>query len=104
MVSFNRYASGSVGGFLYRRVLGIEALDAGYSIFKFEPRLGGNITHAEGKTLTPYGDIEASWLIENDSIKMKVRVPVSTKCELYSPNEEKIFLNAGEHEYSYPLN
>lgn len=33
MISYNHYASGAVGAFLYRRVLGVEPLEAGISVF-----------------------------------------------------------------------
>ena len=44
MISYNHYASGAVGAFLYRRVLGVEPTEAGYRKFKFAPVVGGGIT------------------------------------------------------------
>lgn len=34
MVSFNHYAYGAVGDFLYSRILGIEPVEAGYQRFR----------------------------------------------------------------------
>ena len=64
--SLNHYAYGAVGDFLYRRVLGIEPLEGGYRKYKFCPIIGGGITCAKGKITTPYGNIKASWKIENE--------------------------------------
>ena len=36
MISFNHYASGAVGDFLYRRILGLEAIKPGYETFKVQ--------------------------------------------------------------------
>ena len=33
MISYNHYASGAVGAFLYQRIVGIEAVDPGYKTF-----------------------------------------------------------------------
>ena len=58
MISYNHYASGAVGDFLYRRVAGIEALEPGYREFKVQPVLGGEITWAKSHVQTPYGQIQ----------------------------------------------
>lgn len=44
MVSFNHYANGAVGDWLYRRVAGLEAIEPGYKKFKVAPLVGGGLT------------------------------------------------------------
>ena len=98
--SLNHYAYGAVGDFLYRRVLGIEPLEGGYRKYKFCPIIGGGITCAKGKITTPYGNIKASWKIENEVFYAEIDVPVSCKCEFVSPSGEQVTFLSGEHEFS----
>lgn len=86
MVSFNHYASGAVGDFLYRRIAGIEALDGGYRRFRVAPVLGGNLTWAEAGVDTPYGKASVSWKIREDSFSIRVIVPPGTECEIVLPS------------------
>lgn len=98
--SLNHYAYGAVGDFLYRRVLGIEPLEGGYRKYKFCPIIGGGITCAKGKITTPYGNIKASWKIENEVFYAEIDVPVSCKCEFVSPSGEQVTFLSGEHKFS----
>lgn len=103
MVSFNHYANGAVGDWLYRRCLGIETIEGGYKIFKVEPILGENLKWVKGKVNTPYGWIKIKWEIVNDYFTIYLHIPVSTKCNLVMPNKENYELNSGEYTYSCPI-
>lgn len=97
MVSFNHYASGAVGDFLYRRIAGIEAVTGGYRNFRIVPVLGGGITSAAGKVDTAYGIIESSWKIEEGKFSINVKIPVGTECELVLPDGTKEKLSNGSY-------
>ena len=97
MLSFNHYASGAVGDFLYSRVLGIQECEPGYKKFLFAPLLGEGIHHAKGHTLTPYGEIKASWEKKGESISYSIDVPVSCSC-LVRINGKEVALESGHHE------
>ena len=101
MVSFNHYASGAVGDFFYRRILGIEEIEPGYRSFRFAPAFGGDITSAKGHTLTPYGTIEASWKKEGDLLKADIAVPYGATCEV-KVGEPKT-LKQGKHHLEIKL-
>lgn len=100
MISYNHYASGAVGDFLYRRVAGIEATSAGYKTFRVKPIVGGGLTHACGVTKCSYGEIKSEWSVENGLFEIKVSVPVNTTCELILPNEDRHILSNGNYSYS----
>jgi alpha-L-rhamnosidase len=102
MISFNHYASGAVGDFLYRRILGIEPLEAGYKKFQIKPLLGGELTWASGEVDTPYGKIYTRWEIQGQNITVNVKVPVGTTCELYLPNNSQKMIGSGI--YSFAVN
>lgn len=86
MISYNHYASGAVGDFLYRRVLGLEAVEPGYKSFTVKPVLGGGLTWAKGSVQTPYGLTGAEWRLEGERFTIHVRVPVGTKCQVVLPD------------------
>ncbi len=106
MVSFNHYAAGSVGDFLYRRVLGIEATEGGYRTFRVSPKPGGDLTYAEGSVECAYGRIAVRWDISGDDIsedrefRLKLEVPMSTKCQVELPDGTCRTIGSGAHEYS----
>ena len=103
MISYNHYASGAVGDFLYRRVAGIEALEPGYKTFKVQPVLGGGLTWAKGHVLTPYGLVSSHWTIENGKFTVEVQVPVGTACQLTMPDGDTIYLGSGKHTHTCPV-
>lgn len=103
MVSFDHYASGSVGEFLYSRIVGIRITEPGYKSFEVKPVLGGNLSYASASTLTPYGEIKVRWDIKDDDFTIRVQVPMSTTCKLTLPNQETKELSYGKHEISCKL-
>ena len=103
MISYNHYASGAVGDFLYRRVAGIEALEPGYKTFKVEPILGGDLTWAKSHVLTPYGRIATQWKIESGVFTVETQVPMGTTCQLTLPNGNTLTLPSGSHTHTCPV-
>ena len=97
MISYNHYASGAVGDFMYRRVLGIEPIEPGYKTFRVAPLVTDSITSAKGCVGTPYGDIKVSWEQTGNSRKMEISVPVGTKAEVTLNGTETVVLESGNH-------
>ena len=63
MNSFNHYAYGAVGEWLYRAVLGIEIdeADPGYHHVLISPQTGDDFTYAQGSYNSPYGQVAVRW-------------------------------------------
>ncbi len=97
MNSFNHYAYGSIGTWLYRTAAGIELDPArpGYKHIILRPQPGGGLTHAAGKLKTPYGELVSQWGINNDTFDWQVVVPPNTTATVYLPaqNGAKITLD-----------
>ena len=100
MVSFNHYAAGAVGDWLYRRVAGIEPIEGGYRSFRIAPVLGGGLTSATGRIRTPYGPLSSDWEIEGDQFTLRVEVPVSTVCEVRLPDGRAHTVGSGTYSFS----
>lgn len=103
MISFNHYASGAVGDFLYRRISGIEPIEGGYKSFRISPTMAGRgITSASGSIVTPYGEIKSKWDLSDSDCRIYVEVPVGTTCKLkfFGLSEN---LGSGKYEYKVKL-
>ncbi len=100
MVSFNHFAPGAVGDFLYRRIAGLEALEGGWRRFKVEPMPGGGLTSAGAWQETPYGRIELSWTRKGEAFNLEVTVPVGTTCFLRLPDGKSEELGSGRYAFS----
>lgn len=88
MNSFNHYAYGAVGDWLYRTVAGIQPEESapGYKRFVVAPQPGGGLTFAEGELETMYGRIRSAWKLgENGVIELEVTVPPNTSAEIRLP-------------------
>ena len=103
MISYNHYASGAVGDFLYRRVAGLEAVEPGYKVFNVKPLVGGGITWAKGSVITPYGKAASEWKVENGTFTVTIQVPVGTTCQLTLPDGTEKSFPSGRYTESCPM-
>ena len=99
MISYNHYAAGAVGDFLYRRIAGLEATAPGYRSFAVKPVLGGGLTAACASVETPYGKAASDWKIEDGTFTLNVTVPVNTDCTVTLP--DGTVKTAGSGTYTY---
>jgi alpha-L-rhamnosidase len=87
MNSFNHYAYGAVGDWLYRVVAGIE-LDPhapGYKRILIQPQPGGQLTYARARLDSLYGRIESKWTLEDDEFQLAVTIPANTEGIVHVP-------------------
>ena len=101
MISYNHYASGAVGAFLYERVAGIEAIEPGYRTFRIRPLAGGG-HHLRKREVrvTPYGRIVSEWKIEDNTFYLDIQVPVGTKCAAALPDGTASEYGSGSYHLS----
>jgi alpha-L-rhamnosidase len=87
MNSFNHYAYGAVGEWMYRVVGGInvDPTAPGYKHILVRPRPGGDLTYARARHLTPYGNVSSSWSIASGRIRLAVEVPPNTTATVSLP-------------------
>lgn len=88
MNSFNHYAFGAVGDWMYRNIGGIDLDPAvpGYKRARIAPRVGGGLTSARASLETPYGSLATAWRIDGQQFLLDVTVPVNTTAEVTLPN------------------
>lgn len=97
MISYNHYASGAVGDFLYRRVAGIEAIEPGYRRFKVAPLFGGGLSEVEASYESPYGLIQVHWTEDEKTRTVMLQVPVGTQAELELIGRSKEVFSSGSY-------
>lgn len=85
MNSFNHYAYGAIGNWLYTWVAGLSALEPAYKRILIRPIPGGDLTHARGTLRTMYGLAESKWRIEDGSFLLDVIVPANTSAKVVVP-------------------
>ncbi|MDQ3534884.1 MAG: glycoside hydrolase family 78 protein, partial [Bacteroidota bacterium] len=80
MTSFNQYAYGAVGDWLYRCVAGIDTKEEGpgYKKIVIKPEPGEGINFARGVLQTYYGKVVSHWKQDNDKFILDVEIPVNT--------------------------
>lgn len=85
MNSFNHYAFGSVGEWLYSVIGGIETDDPGFKKIIIKPLLGGGIAFAKTSYNSINGQIITDWRIENKIFHLNITIPVNTTATVYIP-------------------
>lgn len=105
MNSFNHYAYGAVGEWLYNTVAGldIDPEKPGYKHIRFHPQPGGGLTHAKAALDTRYGLASIEWRIEGGSLSVSCVVPPNTTATLQLPDgSQPTALKAGHFETQIP--
>ncbi|MDQ3535578.1 MAG: glycoside hydrolase family 78 protein [Bacteroidota bacterium] len=92
MNSFNHYAIGAVGEWMYRSILGInnDRDHPGYKHFTIQPIPGGTLTWARGSYHSIAGTIAVSWKKKNKYFLLDVEVPVNTTATVVLPHGKSI--------------
>lgn len=87
MNSFNHYAYGAIGDWMYRVVAGIDTEEdnPGYKGIQIKPHIGEQLSHAKAELQTYYGQVVSGWEKVDDKLKLNVSVPVNTKAVVYVP-------------------
>ncbi|MFJ4833373.1 alpha-L-rhamnosidase [Streptomyces sp. NPDC088747] len=85
MNSFNHYAYGSVGEWMYTNIAGISAGRPGYREIVVRPRPGGDVTSARATFTSVYGPISTQWRQRSDGFLLTCAVPPNTTAEVWIP-------------------
>ena len=77
MNSFNHYAYGAVGAWMYRVIAGLDLdpEEPGYRHSLFRPRPGGSITRAAASLKTPHGETSIRWELTQGQLNVDLLVP-----------------------------
>lgn len=87
MNSFNHYAYGAIGDWLYQVVAGIEVDPGapGYKRILIQPQPGGGLTYASAGLDSMYGRIESKWKLVDDVFQLEVTIPPNSEAVVRLP-------------------
>ncbi len=87
MNSFNHYAYGAIGEWLYEVVAGIrpDPTEPGYRHVRIEPRPGGRLTWARATLEAMTGRIESGWSVTEGETRVDVRIPPGSRATIVLP-------------------
>ncbi len=87
MNSYNHYAYGAIGDWMYRVMVGLDTYEdgVGYKHIRIKPHIGGGFSHASASLQTYYGKLSSGWKVENDKTTMDVEIPANTTATVFIP-------------------
>src|SRR5436853_2833537 len=87
MNSFNHYAYGAIGEWIYRVVAGIELDEShpGYKHILIQPQPGGGLTFANASVESLYGRVASGWKIADGKLTVTIQVPPNTTATVRLP-------------------
>jgi alpha-L-rhamnosidase len=87
MNSYNHYAYGAVGDWMYGTVAGIEISPAapGYREIVIHPHVGGTLKHAKASLETLHGRLESAWTLDGTQLTLTVTIPPNTTATVRVP-------------------
>ena len=126
MNSFNHYAYGAIGEWLYKHVAGIKVDEnnPGYKKFFLAPNPSGGLTNVNATFDSMFGKIVSDWMVSDGQMTYKVEVPANTSAEVVLPNAKvaevtmsdglksgakqtgpsvTVLVGSGTYSFSYPI-
>ncbi|UPK75518.1 family 78 glycoside hydrolase catalytic domain [Nocardioidaceae bacterium SCSIO 66511] len=85
MNSFNHYAYGAVGEWMYRTMAGVSAAEPGYKKVLIAPEPGDGIDHADFEHETRYGTVRSAWSTADGPMTLDTTIPANTAAEVRLP-------------------
>ena len=92
MNSFNHYAYGAIGEWMFRVMAGLETSEKepGYHHTVISPRLGGGLSWVKGGYQSVYGTVGSSWKWDQDEVVLTVEVPVNATATIVLDGAEEV--------------
>ncbi len=88
MNSFNHYAYGAIGDWMYRVTTGIEIGKPGYKHILIQPQPTERLTYAKSGYNSAYGEIGAGWERTGQTMTVRVKIPANTTATIRLPDAE----------------
>ena len=91
MNSFNHYAYGAIGSWMYTQVAGLQKdpVIPAYKKIIIRPVPGGGITWARAEHESMYGPVKSEWKTDKKEMTLKVTIPTNTTAEVYIKTKDQ---------------
>jgi len=96
-MSFNHYAFGAVGEWLYHYVagIGLDEENPGGKHFILHPHPGGGLTEASAAYQSPRGQVKSAWKLVEGRMTYSVTVPASSTATVHLPRANEADVSEG---------
>ena len=101
MNSLNHYSYGSIGGWMYHDLLGLDILEPGYKKSRIAPRLIKGIPEMKGSIETVYGTLGCEISCVDHKYVADITIPENTTAVVSLPDREEEVLGSGRYHYEY---
>jgi alpha-L-rhamnosidase len=88
MNSFNHYAYGAIGDWMYRVSAGIEAAKPGYKEILIQPVPTKRLDYSRASFESLYGMISSGWERKNGKLVFTIKIPANTKAVIKLPVDD----------------
>ncbi len=85
MNSFNHYAYGAIGDWMYRVSAGIDLLKPGYKEILIQPHPVKKLEFSKASLESPYGTIASGWERKDGRVYFTVKIPANTNAKIILP-------------------
>jgi alpha-L-rhamnosidase len=85
MNSFNHYAYGAIGDWMYRVSAGIETMTPGYKNLLIQPHPAKKLSFSKATFESPYGTVASGWERKESRIIVRVKIPANTTATIVLP-------------------
>jgi alpha-L-rhamnosidase len=95
MNSFNHYAYGAIGDWMYRVSAGIETRDPGYKHLVIQPHPTGKLSYSKATFESPFGTVASGWERKENKIIVNVKIPANSTATILLTVESTVKVNSG---------
>ena len=88
--SLNHFNFGAVGEWMYSGMGGIKPLEPGFRKISIEPQIDKEIKFVNASYNSIQGKIVSNWLIENNTLSIKMEIPANTSANVTLPINPKL--------------
>jgi alpha-L-rhamnosidase len=99
MNSFNHYAYGAIGDWMYQNIAGIQLGSPGYKDIVIKPVPGGGLTWCKASYDCPNGKIAVDWKLNAGKLVLDVTIPKGSTATLMLPNGKAKQVSSGTHHF-----
>jgi alpha-L-rhamnosidase len=99
MNSFNHYAYGAIGNWMYTQVAGLQEdpIIPAYKKIIIRPVPGGGLTSARAEHQSMYGPVISEWKTDQNTFTLKTTIPTNTIADVYiKTNDPKQVTEGGK--------
>ena len=100
MNSFNHYAYGAVGAWMFSALAGIREAEPGYARIVLEPHPDPRLAPFAAKFDSPYGEIRSSWRLEDGAWRFDFTVPPNVTAVIRLPDGRTFDRPAGSYAFT----